>query len=188
MRCQERGGTKLCRLREIVAKHGRRRCRISFWKGEIRDKMTHGGEACWNRESSLDLELVGEGQGLEIVWKSKMEVVNLLLIVASSTAFPVLGEEGYSEAGLMGLQLRKVLSRVEARQEESSKKLEELGKMVSEMRAKETVTGLTLGCTTSSGDSVVAGGSEEKERTRDSEVLQVGLESLRASVEASSER
>ena len=117
-----------------------------------------------------------------------MERIVFLLLVVPSTTFPVLGEEGYSEVGLMGLQLRQVLSRVETRQEETSRKLEELGKMVSEMRTNGVMTGLSLGCTTSSGDFVVAEGGEEKSKTRESEMLQFGLESLKASVEASNER
>ena len=114
-----------------------------------------------------------------------MERMVLLLLVASSRTFPVLGEDGYTEVGLMGLQLRQVLSRVETQQEETSKKLEELGQMVSETRTNGVATGLSLGCETSSGESVM---SEEEGKTRESEILQVVLDSLKASVEASNER
>ena len=109
-------------------------------------------------------------------------------MVAVAVAVPVPGDEGYSEVGLIGLQLRKVLSRVEARQEENSQRLEELGKMMSEMRSNGAVTGLSLGCTTSSGESVVTEGSEGKARAWESEKLVIGLEKLMTSVEAMSER
>ena len=95
-----------------------------------------------------------------------MERMVLLLLVASSTTFPVLGEDGYTEVGLMGLQLSQVLSRVESRQEETSKKVKELGKMVAEMRSNGVVTDLSLGCLTSSRESVMS--EEEKLMTLDS--------------------
>ena len=112
------------------------------------------------------------------------EMVLLYLVVVSSI-FAVLGEEGYTEVGRMGLQLRQVLSRVESRQEETSRKVDALGKMVTEMRGNGGVTDLSLGCTTSTGESEM---SEEEGKSRASEMLQVVVDSLKAAVEASSER
>ena len=123
---------------------------------------------------------------LLILWRSeKREKMVLLFLVVASTIFAVLGEEGYTEVGRMGLQLRQVLSRVEARQEETSRKVEEVGKMVTEMRSNGVVTDLSLGCTTASGESEM---SEEEGKSRASEMLQVVVDSLKAAVEASSER
>ena len=109
-------------------------------------------------------------------------------MVTLSLAVPVPGDEGYSEVGLMGVQLRKVLSRVEARQEENSQRLEDLGKMMSEMKSSGAVTGLSLGCTSLSGDSVVTEGSDGKTKTRETAKLENRLENLVTSVEAMSER
>ena len=121
-----------------------------------------------------------------ILWRSeKMERMVLLVLVVVTTSLSVFGEEGYTEVGRMGLQLRQVLSRVESRQEETSKKVDELGKMVTEMRSNGVVTDLSLGCMTSSGESVM---SEEERKSRNSEMLQVVVDSLKASVEASNER
>ena len=116
--------------------------------------------------------------------KKERKMVLLFLVVVSSI-FAVLGEEGYTEVGRMGLQLRQVLSRVESRQEETNRKVDELGKMVTEMRSNGAVTDLTLGCTMSTGESEM---SEEEGKSRASEMLQVVVDSLKAAVEASSER
>ena len=59
---------------------------------------------------------------------SKMECAIIILLCAVTVAVPVPEGEGYSEVGRMGLQLGQVLSRVEAQQEEMSKRLDELNK------------------------------------------------------------
>ena len=114
-----------------------------------------------------------------------MECAILIVLVAVTAAVPVPEGEGYSEVGRMGLQLRQVLSRVEAQQEEMSQRLADLDRKVSKMSVSEAATGSALGCATVAGETVLP---EGKGKTLESEALLTGLEKLRTSVEAISER
>ena len=114
-----------------------------------------------------------------------MECAIRIVLVAVTAAVPVPEGEGYSEVGRMGLQLGQLLSRVETQQEEMNKRLEELSKIVVKMSGSEAAPGSALGCATVAGETEM---SEGKGKTLESEALLTGLEKLRTSVEAISER
>ena len=139
-----------------------------------------GGERAVQIGSCTD-----KGRGISLRVNLKMECAIISLLVAVTVAVPVPEGEGYSEVGRMGLQLGQVLSRVEAQQEEMSKRLDELSKIVVKMSVSEAATGSALGCAIVAGEMVMP---EGKERTLESEALLTGLEKLRTSVEAISER